>query len=100
MISFYYYLVLVSALVTVAAAAAVFWRNRSQEVGPLLGFSLFVTALWLIGFAQYLAPRGAPPAFGWARFPPPGAALSQPSLFQALCALVSEPRRFKWFIAL
>src|SRR6266404_1888878 len=100
MISFYYYLVLVSAVVTVAAAAAVFWRNRSQEVGPLLGFSLLVTALWLIGFAQYLAPRGPTTALRWAQFTLSCAVLSQPCLFHALCALVSETRRFKWFIVL
>src|ERR1700679_3725619 len=98
MISLYYYLVLVNAVVTFAACVAVFWRNRTQAVGPLLGFALFVKGLWLLAFAQYLAPHSVPVALLWAQLTLSCAVAAQPLLLHAMCALVDEMRRHRWWI--
>jgi signal transduction histidine kinase len=98
MISLYYYLVLINALVTFAACVAVFWRNRTQAVGPLLGFALFVKGLWLLAFAQYLAPHTVPVALLCAQLTLSCAVAAQPLLLHAMCALVDEMRRYRWWI--
>jgi two-component system sensor histidine kinase HydH len=95
----YFYLVLVNAAVSVAAAAAVWWRNRYQAVGPLLGGALWLHGLWLIGLAQYFWPWEPEQAMWWAQVTLSVGLLTQPLMLQALCALVGRMGRYRWWIA-
>src|SRR5437870_4377941 len=98
MISLYFYLVLINAGVTFAAGAAVFWRNRSQAVGPMLGLALAVKGLWLIAFANYLIPLTKAQALLGGRLTLSCALLAQPLLLHAMIAAVNELRRRRWLI--
>ncbi len=98
MTAFYYYLVLLNALVTFAAATVVFWRNRGVAVGPLLAAALVVHTGWLIGYANYLVPMAEPRALFWGRWTLSCAILGHPLLLHSMCAYVSENRRYRWWI--
>ena len=94
----YYCLVLINAAVSVAVAAAVFWKNRHQAVGPLFAATMLINAVWLLGFAHYFLPMARPQAMGWAKLTLAASILTQPFLFHSMCALVSKMRRFQWWI--
>ena len=47
MIHFYYYLVLLNAVVCSAVGVTVFLKNRYVLVGPMLGIAMVVMAMWL-----------------------------------------------------
>ncbi len=98
MIELYYYFILLSAAVSFAAAAAVFWRNRFQAVGPLLGSAVLVLGLWSIGFAQYFRPQSPTSALEWAKVTLTAAILFVPLFFHGLCALVERQKTFRFWI--
>jgi len=95
----YYYLVLINAAVCLAVAAAVFWRNRYQAVGPLMGLTMVGTAVWLFGFAQYFHTMGRAEEMSWARFTLTASMLINPMLFHSMCAYIEKQRRYAWWIA-
>jgi signal transduction histidine kinase len=94
----YYCLVLINAVVSAAVAAAVFWRNRHQLVGPLFATTMLINAAWLVGFAYYFLPINQPHALLWARLTLTASILTQPFLFHSMCALVEKLRRLQWWI--
>src|ERR1041385_6516067 len=98
MTQFYFYLVLVNAVVSLAVAIAVFWKNRYQAVGPLFGAAMAVNAVWLVGFAQYFRALGDSAAMVWAGITLTASILSQPLLFHSMIALVDRTRTFRWWI--
>src|ERR1043166_7909444 len=98
MSQFYFYLVLLNAVVSLAVALAVFWKNRYQAVGPLFGAAMAVNAIWLVGFAQYFRPLGDSSALVWAGITLTASILSQPLLFHSMIALVDRTRVFRWWI--
>ena len=98
MIQVYYYLVFVSALVSLLVAAAVFWKNRYQAVGPIFGITMVGTALWLFCFAKYFQPLTRTDALMWARLTMTTSIFINPLLFHSMCALVERTRRFRWWI--
>jgi signal transduction histidine kinase len=98
MMALYYVLALANALVCLAVAVAVFWRNRSHLVGPLLGFTMLLLAVWMVGFAQYFRALPTEWALLWARITLSAAILDHPFFFHSLCALVDRTRRFRWWI--
>ncbi len=98
MIRVYFYLVWVNAAVSFTAAGAVWWRNRYQSVGPLLGGALLLEGVWLIGLAQYFWPWGEEHALFWGRTTLSIGLLTQPLMFHSLCALVEKTRRYRWWI--
>src|ERR1043166_6277682 len=87
MSQFYFYLVLLNAVVSLAVALAVFWKNRYQAVGPLFGAAMAVNAIWLVGFAQYFRPLGDSSALVWAGITLTASILSQPLLFHSMMAV-------------
>lgn len=96
----YYNLVLLNAVVSLAAAAAVYWRNRSELVGPLLGLALLVKGLWMVAFSRYFLPLDSEFALWWGRLTLTCAFMSQPLLFHAMVAAAYEARRYRWWIVL
>lgn len=99
MIRLYYYLILVDAVVSFVAAGAVFWKNRYQIVGPLLGTAVLLLGMWAAGFAQYFRPLNEGAALRWAQFTLAAAILFLPCFFHGICALVGKTRSFRWWIA-
>ncbi len=99
MTAFYHYLCLINAVVCVCVAAAVFWRNRFQAVGPLMGATMGGSAVWLFGFAQYFQPHATPEALAWARVTLSASLLINPMLFHSMCALTDGQRRYApWIV--
>jgi signal transduction histidine kinase len=94
----YYYLVLINAAVSLSVAVAVYWRNRYQAVGPLMGATMAGTALWLYAFAQYFQPISGRDALFWARVTLTASVLINPMLFHSMCALIQNQRRYAWWI--
>ena len=94
----YYYLVLLNAAASLSVAVGVFWRNRYQAVGPLMGATMLGTALWLFGFTHYFQPMEKPEALLWARFTLTASLLINPMLFHSMCALIEKQRRYVWWI--
>src|SRR5262245_36375307 len=99
MTDFYYYLCLLNAAVCLCVAVAVFWRNRFQAVGPLMGATMAGTAVWLFGLAQYFHPHPSPEAWRWARITLSASLLINPMLFHSMCALTDRQRRYASWIA-
>lgn len=98
LLSFYFYLVLVNALVSFAAGAAVWWRNRNQAVGPLLGSALLLNGVWLIFFGHYFRPMEEAPALLFAQLTLSLGILTQPVLMHAMTALGSGTWRPRWWV--
>ena len=94
----YYYLVILNAAASLSVAVAVFWRNRYQAVGPLMGLTMMGTAIWLLGFAQYFRPMDRAEQLFWARFTLTASLLINPMLFHSMCALIERQRRYVWWI--
>ncbi len=99
MTTLYYYLCLLNAAVSVCVAVAVFWRNRYQAVGPLMGLTMLGTAFWLFGLAQYFTPHSTADALRWARLTLSASLLINPLLFHSMCALTDDQRRYAPWIA-
>lgn len=94
----YFTLVLVNAWVSFAAAIAVFLKNRHQQVGPLFGATMFVLAIWLLGFAQYFREMDEDRALAWAAVTLAASTVAQSVWFHTLCAMVDKVRRLRWWI--
>jgi signal transduction histidine kinase len=99
MLSLYYYVVLINAVVSLGVAAAVFWRNRYQAVGPVLGLTMVIMAVWLFGLAHYFRPMGVARELMWARVTLTASVIINPMFFHAMCALIRNQRRYKWWLA-
>jgi two-component system, NtrC family, sensor kinase len=99
MTTVYYYLVLLNAVVSLAVAIAVWWKNRYQSVGPLLGITMLIMAAWCAAFAQYFRRLEPNQALFWAQLTLTAAILNYPFYFHGLCALLENQRRFRWWIA-
>lgn len=98
MIHFYYYLVLMNALVAWGVGVTVLLKNRYGWVGPSLGAAMLVLAIWLACFAQYFTPMSGPHAILWARFTLTAAIILQPLLLQSFCTLCDKGRPMRWWI--
>ncbi len=98
MIHFYYYLVLLNAAVCSAVGVTVFWKNRYVLVGPMLGISMVMMAIWLGCFAQYYRSMPAAHAIMWGYMTLTAVVIVQPLLLHALCALCDKLRPMKWWV--
>src|SRR5579859_7692505 len=94
----YYYLILVDAAVSFAAAWAVFWKNRYQIVGPLLGTAVLMLGLWAACFAQYFRPLDPVTSLWWAKLTLSTAILFLPCFFHGICALAGREKGLRWWI--
>ncbi|NQU10001.1 hypothetical protein HQ590_04365, partial [bacterium] len=94
----YFFFALLTALTCLAAAAAIFWKNRFQAVGPLLGGAMFLLAVWTLGFAHYFRRLDPPTALFWAKVTLTAAVAFLPPWFHGTCALVEHQRRCRWWI--
>ncbi|MGD0652310.1 MAG: ATP-binding protein [Verrucomicrobiia bacterium] len=94
----YYYLVLISAAVSLAAAGAVWWKNRYQIVGPLWGLTFLALGVWAIAFAQYFRPLSEPVGVTWAKITLTASFLNMPTFFHSSCAMVGGQRQFRWWL--
>lgn len=99
MIQVYYSLVLLNAVVSVAVAIAVFWKNRFQRIGPVLGSTMLGTGIWLFCFARYYYSMPASAGLLWGQFTLSAALLINPMYFHSMVELVGRTPRFKWWIA-
>ena len=99
MTAVYFYLVLVNAAVSFAVAWIVYWKNRFQATGPLIGLVMAINGLWLVGFAQYYRAMPNGPALFWGKLTLSASIIDQAFLFHGLCALVGRMRRYRWHIA-
>jgi len=99
MISVYYYLVLLNAVFCLTVAAATWWRNRYQAIGPLFGWSMTLVALWLVGFAQYFRPMDRSTALLWAKLTLTAGPLATPWLFHSMCAYAGRASKYRLWIA-
>jgi len=99
MMRVYFYLVLLNAAVSFAVAWIVYWKNRFQATGPLIGLMMGINGLWLVGFAQYYRAMPAGPALLWGKLTLSASIIDQAFLFHGLCALVGRIRRYRWPIA-
>lgn len=95
----YFYLVLFNAAVSLMVAGVVFWKNRYEPVGPLLGGTMFITAVWLVGFAQYFRPLDTERAMWWAKLTLSCSLMVNPLFFHAMVALVNQLRRYRMWNA-
>ncbi|MCG3149502.1 MAG: Adaptive-response sensory-kinase SasA [Verrucomicrobiae bacterium] len=94
MTTYYFYLVLLNAAVCLACAAIVFWKNRHQLVGPLVGVAWTILTLWLVGFAQYFREMPEDTALAWAKFTLATGILYLPFFFHGLCSLIQKTRQY------
>jgi hypothetical protein len=96
----YYYLVLLNALTSLAVAITTYWRNRQGAVGPTLGLTMLIFAVWLVGFAQYFQPWEETVARRWVQVTLTAAIAVYPLLFHSVCALVDQAAaRRRWIVA-
>ena len=95
---FYYYIVLANAAVSLTVAYVVYWKNRYQPVGLPLGIGMFLTAVWLVGFAHYFAPLRGVLAIRWAQVTLSSAIASTPFLVHGMVALADRWRRLRWWV--
>ncbi len=98
MTQFYFYLVLLNALVSWAAAMAMFVKNRRETVGRMFGATMCVLAVWLVGFAQYFRPMAGADALRWATITLAASTVVQPLWFHTLGAMVGKLPRYRWWI--
>lgn len=98
MLSIYYHVVLINAVVSLCVAVTVFWKNRFQAVGPVLGLTMLVMAMWLFGLAHYFCPMAGAKALMWARITLTASVVINPMFFHAMCALVQKQRRYRWWL--
>lgn len=98
MTTFYFYLVLLNALFCVMVGGVAYWRNRYQAVGPLFGFTMFVTGVWYVGFAQYYHPMPPQKAMLWATITLALGIWNTPLFFHSVCAVLGQMRRLRWWI--
>jgi len=95
---FYFYLVLANAAVSLTVACVVYWKNRNQPVGLPLGIGMFLTAVWLVGFAHYFAPLRELTAIRWAQVTLSAAIASTPFLIHGMVALADRWKRLRWWV--
>lgn len=98
MISLYYYLVQLNAIVAGVAAVAVFWRNRFQPIGPALGLTMLGTAVWLFGFAQYFLTLPEAKALFWGKITLSASIAVNPLYFQSMVLLAGLFKRYRWWV--
>jgi signal transduction histidine kinase len=98
MIRLYFFLVLLSAVITVTAGAVAAWKNRHNVDGPAMGLALLVVGIWLGGYAQYFRPMHEHAALRWAQLTLSAAILIQPTLFLGLSAVAGSLRPVRWWI--
>ena len=100
MTQLFYYLILLSAVMCVPVALAVFWRNRYQAAGVLLCAAMMGLMGWLIGFAQYYRPWPNDTAMRWAMVTLTATILLHPLWFHTACALSGVVGRYRlWIVA-
>ncbi|HUJ09139.1 MAG TPA: ATP-binding protein [Verrucomicrobiae bacterium] len=98
MIAIYFYLSLISGLVSLAAAAAVYWRNRFQAIGPIFGLTLMWMGFWCVGFAFYYHPLESDWAMLWAKMTMTASITAHAFWFHTMSELSGRSRRHWLFI--
>ena len=100
MTQLFYYLILLSAVMCVPVALAVFWRNRYQSAGVLLCAAMMGLMGWLIGFAQYYRPWPDAAAMHWAMWTLTASIMLHSLWFHTACALSGVQERYRLWIAI
>jgi signal transduction histidine kinase len=98
MIHFYYYLVLLNAVIAATVGVAVFLRNRYAAVGPAMGLAMFAMGIWFGCFAQYYRSMPAANAVMWGYLTLTSVMILHPLLLNGLCAMCDKLQPMRWVI--
>jgi signal transduction histidine kinase len=99
MTAIYYYTVLLNAVISFLVAAVMFWKNRYQAAGPLLGVAMMMVAGWLVGFAHYFRHLESSHALVWAYITLFFGIAAPPTYFHSISAVVDRLHSLRLWIA-